>query len=40
MYPKAMEASGIGYAELVDRLIAHALARSRSGQASPKGATP
>jgi D-alanine-D-alanine ligase len=28
MYPKAMEASGIGYAELVDRLIRHALARA------------
>jgi len=28
MYPKAMEASGIGYAELVDRLIAHGLARA------------
>lgn len=27
MYPKAMEASGVGYAELVDRLIAHGLAR-------------
>lgn len=28
MYPKAMEASGIGYAELIDRLVAHALARA------------
>jgi D-alanine-D-alanine ligase len=28
MYPKVMEALGIGYAELVDRLIRHALARS------------
>jgi D-alanine-D-alanine ligase len=40
MYPKAMEASGIGYAELVDRLIAHALARARSSPASPKAAAP
>jgi D-alanine-D-alanine ligase len=37
MYPKAMEASGIGYAELVDRLIRHALARSRSGPTSSAG---
>lgn len=28
MYPKAMEASGIGYAELLDRLIEHGLARA------------
>lgn len=28
MYPKAMEASGVGYAELLDRLIAHGLARA------------
>lgn len=28
MYPKAMAASGIGYAELIDRLVAHALARA------------
>ncbi|SHO65228.1 D-alanine-D-alanine ligase [Pseudoxanthobacter soli DSM 19599] len=27
MYPKAMAASGIGYAELIDRLVAHGLAR-------------
>ncbi len=27
MYPKAMEASGVGYSELVERLIAHGLAR-------------
>ena len=32
MYPKAMGASGVGYAELIDRLIAHGLARAgRSG---------
>lgn len=28
MYPKAMEASGIGYAEVIDRLVAHGLARA------------
>lgn len=28
MYPKAMGASGVGYAELIDRLIAHGLARA------------
>jgi D-alanine-D-alanine ligase len=28
MYPKAMEASGVSYAETLDRLIAHALARA------------
>ena len=28
MYPKVMEALGISYAELVDRLICHALARA------------
>ena len=28
MYPKVMEALGISYAELVDRLIRHALARA------------
>jgi len=39
MYPKAMEASGIGYAELVDRLIRYALARAGSGPTSPAGAT-
>ena len=33
MYPKAMEASGIGYAELVDRLIRHALARAKRAPA-------
>jgi D-alanine-D-alanine ligase len=31
MYPKVMEALGIGYAELVDRLIRHALARAGLG---------
>jgi D-alanine-D-alanine ligase len=29
MYPKAMEATGVGYAELVDRLIRHSLKRGR-----------
>jgi D-alanine-D-alanine ligase len=28
MYPKVLEASGVGYSELVDRLIRHALARA------------
>jgi D-alanine-D-alanine ligase len=28
MYPKVMEALGISYTELVDRLIRHALARA------------
>lgn len=28
MYPKAMGASGVGYAELIDRLIAHGLKRA------------
>ena len=28
MYPKVMEARGISYSELVDRLIRHALARA------------
>lgn len=28
MYPKAMGASGVGYAELIDRLIAHGFARA------------
>jgi D-alanine-D-alanine ligase len=28
MYPKVMEALGISYPELVDRLIRHALARA------------
>lgn len=29
MYPKAMAASGVSYPELIDRLVAHGLARSR-----------
>ena len=28
MYPKVMEALGIGYSDLVDRLIRHALKRA------------
>lgn len=28
MYPKAMEASGVSYPELIDRLVAHAMARA------------
>ena len=32
MYSKAMAASGVGYAEVIDRLVAHGLARAgRSG---------
>ncbi len=38
MYPKVMEAIGVGYRELVDRLIRHALARAGSGPASAEGA--
>ena len=29
MYPKVLNASGIAYAELVDRLIDHAIERAR-----------
>jgi D-alanine-D-alanine ligase len=29
MYPKAMAASGIGYSEIIDRLVEHGLARAR-----------
>jgi D-alanine-D-alanine ligase len=29
MYPKAMAASGIGYSEIIDRLVGHGLARAR-----------
>ncbi|MYZ47211.1 D-alanine--D-alanine ligase family protein [Propylenella binzhouense] len=29
MYPKAMAASGVGYAEIIDRLVEHGLARAR-----------
>jgi D-alanine-D-alanine ligase len=29
MYSKAMEASGVGYSEIIDRLVAHGLARGR-----------
>ncbi|MET0576132.1 MAG: D-alanine--D-alanine ligase A, partial [Mesorhizobium sp.] len=28
MYSKAMAASGVGYAEIIDRLVAHGLARA------------
>lgn len=28
MYPKAMEASGVSYAEVIDRLVAHGIARA------------
>jgi D-alanine-D-alanine ligase len=28
MYPKAMAASGVGYSEIIDRLVAHGLARA------------
>ena len=36
MYPKAMEAIGVSYSELVDRLIRHALARAGTTPASAK----
>ena len=36
MYPKVFEAMGIGYPELVDRLIRHALARAGSGPTALK----
>ena len=32
MYPKAMEASGIGYSQLLDRLVEHGMARAKRGQ--------
>jgi D-alanine-D-alanine ligase len=38
MYPKVMEALGISYPELVDRLIRHALARARSRTETPEPA--
>jgi D-alanine-D-alanine ligase len=34
MYPKVMEALGISYPELVDRLIRHALKRAVRGTAA------
>jgi D-alanine-D-alanine ligase len=37
MYPKAMEASGVSYSELVDRLIRHALRRAVAKPASERG---
>jgi D-alanine-D-alanine ligase len=33
MYPKVLEASGVSYSELVDRLIRHALARAQKREA-------
>ena len=38
MYPKVMEALGISYAELVHRLIRHALARAGTKPASAQSA--
>ena len=38
MYPKVFEAMGVSYAELVDRLIRHALARA--GSATPGKPAP
>ncbi len=32
MYPKAMAASGVSYPELIDRLVAHGLARAAAGE--------
>jgi D-alanine-D-alanine ligase len=29
MYPKAMAASGVGYSEIIERLVEHGLARAR-----------
>ena len=40
MYPKMMEALGISYPELVDRLIRHALARAASGTARAEARMP
>ncbi len=40
MYPKVMEALGISYPELIDRLIRHALIRASSGGAAPKASKP
>jgi D-alanine-D-alanine ligase len=40
MYPKVMEALGISYPELVDRLIRHALARAASGTAKAEAPIP
>jgi len=34
MYSKAMAASGVGYAEIIDRLVAHGLARAARSQAA------
>ena len=39
MYPKAMEASGISYPELVNRLIRHALARAKPALAKEEAAS-
>ena len=40
MYPKMMEALGISYPELVDRLIRHALARAASGTIQAEARMP
>jgi D-alanine-D-alanine ligase len=40
MYPKVMEAMGVSYPELVDRLIRHALARAGKGPGSPGRGAP
>ncbi|RYE72383.1 MAG: ATP-grasp domain-containing protein, partial [Hyphomicrobiales bacterium] len=34
MYAKAMAASGVGYAEIIDRLVAHGLARAGRSKAA------
>jgi D-alanine-D-alanine ligase len=38
MYPKVMEALGISYSDLVDRLIRHALKRAGRTRRAPSGA--
>ena len=40
MYPKVMEALGISYPELIDRLIRHALKRAASGTAPATAPKP
>jgi D-alanine-D-alanine ligase len=40
MYPKVMEALGIRYSELVDRLIRHALARAGLGTEKTEARIP
>ena len=39
MYPKAMAASGVSYPEIIDRLVAHGLARARRSADGDAGAS-